>query len=105
MGKPYYAVSPTANSEAAVTVPASTDICLEIEHVGFSYDSTPTGGVITIESPSGTVLQKYYVTTSGPGPVPMSGSCLKGAAGSEIVVRLTAGGSGVNGSVNCIVRQ
>jgi hypothetical protein len=104
MGKPYYN-APTAGNEAVITVPASTDICLEIEHVGFSYDSTPTGGVVTIESPSGTVLQKYYVTTSGPGPVPMSGSCLKGAAGSEIVIRLASGGVSVSGAVNCIVRQ
>ena len=103
MGTGYYN-APAANTEALITIPAVTDVCLELEHVGFSYDSAPTGGVITIESPSGTILQKYYVTSAGPGPVPLSGSCIKGAVGSAMLVRLSAAGSGVSGAVNCIAR-
>ena len=103
MGTPLYH-APASNVEAVITIAAVTGVSHEIEMVGFSYDGTPTGGVLTIESPALTVLQKYYVTSSGPGPIGLAGSCLKGSEGSALVVRLTAGGSGVSGSVNCIQR-
>ena len=93
-----------ANTEAVVTLLAAGSESVEIEAISFSYSDTPTGGVLTVESPSGTILHHWYITSGGPGPISFSGSCIKGAAGQSLVVRLTAGGAGIYGSVNVIRR-
>ena len=104
MGKPYNH-SPASNTDAVITIPAQTGVAHEIEQIDFSYDLTPgAGSYIQLESPSGTILKKLYVTASGPGPLPLGNSGVKCAVGEAAIVTLLAGGSGVSGSVNAILR-
>jgi hypothetical protein len=105
MGKPL-THAPADNTEAVVTIAASAGVAHEIEFIGFSYDEAPAAAkLLTIESPATTVLHTYYITSAGPGPIQMSGSCLRGAKGSALVVRLAAGGAGIAGSLNVIQRD
>lgn len=105
MGKPLYH-APADDTAAVITIAASSGVAHEIESYGFSFDEAPAAAkAFTIESPSGTVLQKWYVTAAGPGPITASGSCLRGAVGEALVIRLASGGAGIAGSVNCIHRN
>lgn len=105
MGKPYTHNPDTTNTEAVITIPAPSGTgVIEVEHIGFSYNGVPAAArLLTIESPSGTVLQQYFVTNGGPGPIGMSGSCVRGAAGQAMVIRLAADAS-LKGCVNAIQR-
>jgi hypothetical protein len=113
MAKPYTNTS-AANAAAAITIPALNPPSdnpnvlgsyIELETVSFGYSAAPTGGVLTIESPPGTVLHEWPIVAGGPGLMTFSGSCLKGAAGQAVKVNLTAGGADITGSVNCTVRD
>lgn len=105
MGKPLVH-DPGDNTESLITIAAVSGVAHEIEGYGFSYDEAPAAAkAFTVESPSGTVLQKWYVTSAGVGPIPSSGSCLRGASGEALIIRLAAGGAGIAGSVNCIHRN
>lgn len=98
--------SPASDTAAVITIAAVSGVAHEVEQIGFSYDADPEAGAyVQIESPSGTVLQKYYVTKAGPGPVPLGNSCLKGAVGQELIITLTAGASGQSGTINAIQRD
>lgn len=105
MGKAWTHNPDTTNTAAVITIPAMSGECsIEVEHVGFSYNATPAAAqLLTIESPPGTVLQQYFITTAGPGPVPMSGSCIRGAKGQAMVIRLPADAS-AKGCLNAIER-
>jgi hypothetical protein len=104
MGKPL-CDAPADNTAAVITIAAQPGVAHEIENYGFSYDEAPAAAkAFTIESPSGTVLQKWYVIAGGVGPIPASGSCIRGEVGEALVVRLAAGGAGIAGSVNCVQR-
>lgn len=108
MGKPY-THAPASNTEAVITIAAMVGQRIKIASLVFSYDADPTGGILTIESPSGTVKHTEYVTNKGVGPVLFGG----GDAGcweapernTAVVIRLTAGGAGILGAVNCLQVQ
>ena len=105
MGKPLVH-APASNTAAVITIAAVPGVAHELESVSFSYDAAPTGGSITIESPSGTVLQKLFITAAGAGPMPFGGSCLKSTSvNAAMIITLAAGGGGVSGIVNAIQRQ
>ena len=105
MGKPLVH-APSSNTAAVITIAAVAGVAHELESVSFSYDAAPTGGSITIESPSGTTLQKLFITAAGAGPVPLGNSCLKSpTVNAAMIITLAAGGSGVSGIVNAIQRQ
>jgi hypothetical protein len=98
--------APADNTEAVITISAIPGGRIEIESVSFSFDEDPAAAAaLTIESPASTVLWKTFVTKGGPGHFDFSGSCIRGAVGQALVVRLAAGGSGVAGVVNCVQRQ
>lgn len=104
MGKPWNH-SPSSNTAAVITIPAVPDIAHELEQVDFSYSGIPdAGSYIQVESPSGTVLKKLYVTAAGAGPLPLGNSGMKCAVGGAVIITLAAGGSGISGSVNAIQR-
>ncbi len=67
---------------------------IELEFVGWSYDAAPTGGNLKIESPSGTTLMTLDITAAGPGFIPFSGSCIRGAAGQAMIITLADGSVG-----------
>jgi hypothetical protein len=102
MGKALTHNPNATNTEALITIAADGDVTHEIESVLFSYDiAPPSPALLTIESPSGTVIHQWWVTAAGPGPVPFSGSCIKGAKGQALLVRLPAiiGGKGIINTV------
>lgn len=105
MGKPHTHNPNTTNTEAVVTIAAKTgSVAIELEQISFAFDGTPSSAkLLTVESPSGTVLQQWWITNGGPGPIGFSGSCLKGAAGEAMIVRLAADAS-LKGIVNAIER-
>lgn len=104
MGKPY-THSPSAATAAIITITAVPDVAHEIEMLGWSYDADPTGGNLKVESPSGTTLFEFDITNKGPGFIPLSGSCLKGASGQAVIITLASGAGAVSGIVNCIKRD
>ena len=95
------------NSAATVTIPAPSDnTCAEITSIMSSYQGgTPSGGKITIESPSGTTIGSWDITAEGQAPVPFPGVPLPGAEGQSIVVTLAAAGSGVVGKLTVVTRD
>lgn len=104
MGKPWIADGGSNNTAAVLTIPAPTGAAfIEIEQLSWSYNATPSAGVLTVESPSGTELHRWRITNGGPGFIPFSGSCLRGAPGQALVVRLSAEASAI-GCVNAIQR-
>lgn len=93
--------APSSNTSAIVTIAASaTGAWHEIEGIYWSYDAAPTGGSLLVESPSGTTLLSLSITAAGPGFLPFSGSCLRGATSQAMIITLAAGGSGVTGKIN-----
>lgn len=100
-----YNHTPASNTAAVVTIPAVEGVAHEIEAISFSYDTDPDAGAyVQIESPSGTVKQKWWVTSKGPGPIPLGNSCVKCARGEAAIVTLSAGGTGKSGAINVIQR-
>jgi hypothetical protein len=87
---------------AALDSSTTTNQCIELEMVSWSYDASPTGGNLKIESPSGTTLLTLDITSAGPGFIPFSGSCIRGAAGKSMIITLADGS--VNNKVNVIQR-
>lgn len=106
MGNPLTTRSGTSNNEESITIAAidSTLHTIELTSVGCSYTGSPTAGKLTIESPSGTILQQWDVNTTVPQNFEFPGG-LKGAKGQAVVVRLAAAGTGCVGSVNAVQRD
>jgi hypothetical protein len=67
-------------------------------YLHWSYDGNPTNGVLTITS--GDVTETMYITSGGVGFLPFEGVAF--ARNTAVTVTLTAGGSGVNGSIAII---
>lgn len=68
--------------------------------VAWSYSATPSGGALTVESPSGTaIFGPMFVTEGGPGYFDFGGG-LRGVEGQDLLVRLSPGGVGVSGVVS-----
>lgn len=97
--------SPSSATAAVITIPASTGVAHEIEMLAWSYDDTPTGGNLKIESPSGTKIFEVDITAGGPGFIPLSGSCIKGAESQALIITLASGAGSVSGIVNAIRRS
>jgi hypothetical protein len=74
-----------------------------IENLTIGYDGTPTGGGVTIESPSGTTIFEQKIATADPKHFGFSGSGLNGAAGEALIVTLAAAGA-VTGRVSAVQR-
>lgn len=105
MGKPY-THSPAANTAAVVTVPAQVGVRNEINSLVFSYDVDPAAGAtLKIESPAGTEIWRSYITAKGCGPVLFGdgeATCRAPTRNAAMIVTLSAGGSGVSGSVSLL---
>lgn len=105
MGKPF-THSPASDTAAVVTVPAQHGVHNEINSLVFSYDRDPAAGAkLTIESPAGTEIWRTYVTAKGCGPILFGegeASCKSPTRNAAIIVTLSAGGTGVSGSVSLL---
>jgi hypothetical protein len=91
-----------ANTETVLTYAAVPGKAHIIRGVSFSYSAAPaTGCTFTIEDGSGNVVQKWRPTSAGPGPITFQ-SPIGGSANTALVLRLSAGGSGVIGTISVI---
>lgn len=88
---------PAADTAAVATLANGVNYDIELESVVWSYDTTPTGGALTIAS-GATTIAKVDIPTSGPGFLPLKGfgTLVKGDA---ITATLAAGGGSVVGKV------
>lgn len=105
MGKCHHGVE-AANTAVVVTIPAlSSDTTVKLESYGCSFDVAPAAATLfSVESPSGTVIQSWWITAAGPAPINPNGSCVEGVKGQSLVLRLAAA-TGCIGRVNAIVRN
>lgn len=95
----------SANAVVYTEIAAVPGVAHEVESFGGGFLSEPDSGKwLTLESPAGTVLQRYPITAAGAAPISNPGSCYKGAEGHVMRVSLEAGGSGVVGAVNLVAR-
>lgn len=102
MGKPLNH-KPAANTAAVITIPASQGARISIESLMFSYDAAPIAGEVTIESPAGTLLYHFYVTSAGPGPVLFGEEPLEtNEKNAALIVTLAAGGGSTKGSLSLL---
>lgn len=88
-----------ANTAVVLTYAAGIGAVRTIKQVQAVYSGNPTGGLLTIESPSGTVVRQYPVTTTER-VVDLPGNGISFPHNSQVVVRLSAGGAGIVGTVN-----
>lgn len=104
MGLPQSAIG-TDNAVVYTEIAAVSDVTHEIESYGGGFDVAPAAAkYLTVESPPGTVLQRWPITAAGPAPIPNPGSCTKGVSGAALRVSLEAGGAGRIGCVNLVAR-
>lgn len=104
MGKPHTSAG-TVSTENVLTIPAIAGGKVELESVGFSFDVAPSAAVLlTVESPSGTVLHRWFVSAAGAGPINYGGSCVDGAKDQAMVIRLAAA-TGSIGHLNAVTRN
>lgn len=93
--------APAANTEALVAIPA-TDGGTRLQQVEWSYSAAPTGGILTVEDGSGVVVKKFFITAGGPGFITFEEGVV-GDNNTALLVRLTAGGDGISGTVSATV--
>lgn len=88
-----------ANTEVVITLAASANQQRALKQVMAHYSGAPTGGLLTIESPAATVVRRIPVTTTER-IVDFPGDGLRFPGNQAVVIRLSAGGSGVIGYLN-----
>lgn len=94
-------VSATAavNTAVVVTVAAVAGQSVRITELSVSYNTAPTGGLLTVVVNAVTVLQ-LDITAAGPTAVPLPAGGLECQAGQSAVITLAAAGAAVAGRVN-----
>jgi len=103
---PYYSVqtgdtaTAAANTEVVLTIAASSVVRHVLKAVDITYSAAPTNGLLTIEEGSGNVVRSFTIgtQTSFSKEFPSDGLILDRNV--ALVVRLSAGGSGVIGRIN-----
>jgi hypothetical protein len=109
---------PASNTDAVVNIsaldtPATTyrppqpyiaGGSIEIEDIHCGYDAAPTGGIIKIESPVGTIIYQEPVTSEGLAPLQIGKTGFTCPQGKAARITLTAGGGGVTGYLNVFPR-
>lgn len=89
-----------ANTEVVLTVAAASYLRHVLKAVEVSYSAAPTNGVLTIEEGSGQVVRSFLLGTSTSLNREFPGDGLILDKNTALVVRLSAGGSGVIGRIN-----
>jgi len=89
-----------SNDAVVITLPSTEDGLWVVHGLGWSYDSDPTGGRLTIAG--GGINYSWAVTVGGPGfiPLPPGGGGEISDMDSDIVITLAAGGEGIRGDLN-----
>lgn len=89
-----------ANTEVVLTLPAVSYLRRGLKMLEATYSAAPTNGVLTIEEGSGNVVRSYLLGTSTSFTREYPGDGLILDKNTAMVVRLSAGGSGVIGRIN-----
>lgn len=94
-------VTSAANSEAVIYLPVPGYARNHVlDGLTFGYSSTPSAGsFLEIQSPSGTSVYKSFVNSAGSQDVNFNSNKV-GANNSDVLIRLTAGGSNVTGCIS-----
>jgi hypothetical protein len=79
-----------SGADAVVYLPAQGTRQHVLFGVSWSYQATPTSGVLTVETPSGTTVFTEPITAAGPNYFPFPQG-LKAQAGKDLLVRLKDG--------------
>lgn len=90
--------TPAANSAATVTYTGTAGVHDVVGQVTWSYSADPTGGLLTIKEGS-TVVFSAQITKGGPGQLTFDPP-ITVTDGQNLVVTLSAGGSGISGQVS-----
>lgn len=96
---------PAANTNAVATFAAAPSVAHEIVSIQCSYNATPTGGAVQVESPSGTVIWKMFLPAAGAFSFTFNTRSLKGAEGAAMIVTVAAGGASATGTVAALTRS
>lgn len=84
------------NALLTITLEASTFPARpSFNYVHWSYDAAPTGAILTITD--GDLTEIIYIIAGGPGYLPFDGSSFRSS--NSVIITLTAGGAGINGSL------
>lgn len=78
---------------------AGAGISNVIGAVYWSYNAAPTGGKLTIEDGSGTIVFEVDITSAGPGQLNFEPQ-QKGTANTALIITLAAAGAAVTGKLN-----
>jgi len=104
IAKPYEHF-PAVNTDAVITVSASSDEFWAIDEIEWSYDTLPENGVLTVAY-GGSTLKKYHITKSGPEKIQYAKPFYNEGKpkNEELVITLSAGGPGASGTVMARIR-
>lgn len=94
----------TAGGAATITYAAVSGQVHLITGIAWSYDSAPTGGGLTVQDGSGTVVFSMSITAAGPGSVYFF-TAKQGSINTAMIVTLAGGGGAVIGKVNVLGHQ
>lgn len=89
--------APSANTAAVVTLPAVAGSRTRIEQITWSYSDVPTDGGLTITGLEG---DDYGLDIAGGGHGSIKTAGVRSESGTQLVVTLAAGGSGISGKIN-----
>lgn len=93
--------APASNTAAVVTYPAVSGQAYKFSNgVAWSYDASPTGGLLTITVGGSTVFS-MSITSAGAGFIPFNDPLWSGK-NEAVVFTLAAGGSGVTGKLSVL---
>lgn len=95
-------VAPAANTAAVYTMTANSKRKNTIEGVIFSYSGNPTGGRLSIQAPSGTVIFETDVIAGGEHRLDFPSNCIQTNTNQALIITLAAGGAGITGKLNII---
>lgn len=98
---------PADDTDATKTIAADADHTWDVRGIYYSYDATPTGGLLTI-SIGGTDVFKEDIPSAGADSFVFANGDgedgLHGDKNEAVVITLAAGGSGIAGKVNILYR-
>lgn len=90
-----------SNAAATITLAASGDNRHVLPRLVWSYSATPTNGTLTVTS-GGTTVLSVDIPVAGPGFLDLGERNELCSPGEEVVVTLSAGGSGVVGKLTIV---
>lgn len=93
---------PSAATAAVVTYAAVSGQYHVIRGIAFSYSATPTGGRLTVEDVSGTVIYDQDVTAAGPVNVVFPLPLRSAAVNTALIVTLASGAGAVVGKLTVL---